>query len=121
LQRNVQGDYANFHFRGRSTIAGLQCADLVAWTNYQFSLKVFRKKPLHPLALKAWHDFAAMPQTARLGFPKPLDWNESVTIKPSHLKTWLDKEMADGRSLEYFREWEARKKTEKAPKEKKKS
>lgn len=108
-ERNVQNDYTNYHFRSRKSVAGLQCADLVAWTNYQFSLKVFSRKPLHPLARIVWDDFMEMPPSNHPNFDEPLDWNHAITIKANHLKTWVEKELADGRSLAAFREWEARK------------
>src|SRR5207237_3065600 len=46
LQRGVSGDYLNYSFRKRDTLAGLQCADLVAWTHYQFALEKFRGTPV---------------------------------------------------------------------------
>lgn len=110
IQRNVKGDYINYHFRSRKLVAGLQCADLVAWTNYQFALKAYFKKPLHPLARIAWDDFMAMPASNPPGYPEPIDWNHSIMIKTDHLKAWIVKELADGTSLKYFREWAARKK-----------
>lgn len=108
--RNVQGDYINIHFRKRATLAGLQCADLVAWTNYQFALKVFRGKRIHPFAQKAWQDFISMRSTNHPLFPGSLDWNMAITIKREHLKSWAEKEFADGRSITWHQEWVARKK-----------
>jgi hypothetical protein len=113
-KRNVDGDYRNFHFRSRKFVAGLQCADLVAWTNYQFALKGFCGTPLHPFARKAWDDFQAMPASNRLGFQEPIDWNHAITIKREHLRTWVQKELADGRSIAQFQEWEKRKLAQKA-------
>jgi hypothetical protein len=115
-QRNVQGDYTNYHFRSRKLVAGLQCADLAAWTNYQFSLKAFFEKKMHPLARITWDNFAAMPPSNHAGYPEPLDWNHSITIKTNHFKEWVEKEVADGRSLELFRDWENRKKSQKTQK-----
>jgi hypothetical protein len=111
-QRDVKGDYTNYHFRSRKLIAGLQCADLVAWTNYQFSLKAYFGKPLNPFASIAWDDFMAMPASNPPGYPEPLDWNHSITIKKDHLKDWVKREGADGRFLAYFREWDSRKRSE---------
>jgi Protein of unknown function (DUF3800) len=112
-KRGVRGDFTNYHFRSRKLVAGLQCADLAAWTNYQFSLKVYSNKPLHPLARIVWDDFASMPSSNPPGFPEPLDWNYSIAIKADHLKSWVQKELADGKSLAAFREWDARKRAEK--------
>jgi hypothetical protein len=50
-----------------------------------------------------------MPPSNHPNFDEPLDWNHAITIKANHLKTWVEKELADGRSLAAFREWEARK------------
>lgn len=113
-ERNVTGDYVNLHFRPRASLAGLQCADLVAWTNYQFALKVLRGKQLHPFAQKAWQDFSSMPQHAHPNFASPLDWNEAVFINRDELKAWAQKETADGMSIKWGQEWEARKQTGKA-------
>ena len=112
LQRNVEGDYTNVHFRKRATLAALQCVDLIAWTNYQMALREFRKKQPHPLAEATWQDFARMPAKHIPLFPEAIDWNHALTLKPDSLKQWIDKEMHDGIALGAFKEWEeARKRT----------
>jgi hypothetical protein len=116
IQRDVQGDYINVHFRPRASLAGLQCADLVAWTNYQFALNSFRGKPLHPFARKSWDDFKAMPPSSHPGFPEPIDWNHAITIKRNHLKEWAEKETIDGRSIEWFKAWKEQNRLEKTKK-----
>jgi hypothetical protein len=109
-KRGVEHEYSNFGFRPRATLPALQCADLVAWTNYNFTLEKFKNKPLHPFAKIAWDDFASMPTGYSPSIPKVLDWNYAVTMKRGHLKDWAQKEIEDGRSLIRFREWEEKKK-----------
>jgi Protein of unknown function (DUF3800) len=113
-QRGVEDDYTHFGFRRRGTLAALQCADLVAWTNYNFALEKFRNKPVHPFARLAWDDFASMPIDASQSIHKVLEWNFAVTLKRNHLQEWAKKEIEDGRSLIRFQEWEARKKAQRA-------
>lgn len=108
-KRNVEHEYDHFDFRERHTLTGLQCADLVAWTNYNVSLKRVRGTPLNPFAESAWDDFATMPVSSLRSLDKPVEWNFFVSIKPDHLKDWARREIADGRSLIQFREWEAKK------------
>lgn len=110
-QRGVFGEYSHFDFRRRATLAGLQCADLIAWTNYNFALEKFRNIAVNPFAQTAWNDFHSMPVGSSASIHKLLEWNFCVTIKPDHLKEWARKELADGRSLVSFREWETKKKT----------
>lgn len=107
------GTFVNYGFRRRTDIAGLQCADLVAWTNYQFALEKFRNTPLHPLAKVAWDDFAKMPTTAYKSVANRLEWNFSVAIKPKALKEWVAKEMAEGTSFRLHKEFEQKKQREK--------
>ena len=114
LERNVHGDYTNYSFRYRKTLAGLQCADLVAWTNYQFALEKFKGTPVPPFAKIAWDDFASMSSRSVPSINKKMEWNFSVTIKRDHLQDWVKRELSDGRSLVRFREFEEKKKALKA-------
>jgi hypothetical protein len=114
LERGVHGDYKNYTFRDRKTLAGLQCADLIAWTNYQIALKAFRKTPLHPFAKIAWDDFARMPSRSIPGIHNTVEWNFAITVERPQLQDWINKEVADGRSLTRFREFEEKKKALKA-------
>jgi hypothetical protein len=109
--RGAEHEYENFTFRPRSSLAGLQCADLVAWTNYNMSLERFRNTHPSPFAKWAWNDFASMPKSTMPIIHRVLEWNFAVTILANQLKDWAQKEIADGRSLVRFQEWEGKKKT----------
>lgn len=115
-QRGFEYEYTNFNFRRRATLAGLQCADLVAWTNFNFSLRQWgtTTKPMHPFAQITWDDFASMPHSSSPTIHKVVEWNFSVTLKTDRLRDWAQKEIADGRSLIRFQQWEERKKAIKA-------
>lgn len=114
LERGVSGEYTNYSFRRRETLAGLQCADLVAWTNYQFALEKFKGTPTPPFAKTACDDFASMQARSVPSINKVMEWNFSVVIKRDHLEDWVKRELADGRSLIRFREFEEKKKALKA-------
>jgi hypothetical protein len=123
LKRGIQDEYTHLDFRHRATLAGLQCVDLLAWTNYNFGLHQWKllKRPLHPFAQKAWDDFASMPARpspiiARLfrGGSDPVEWNLSVVLTRKQLEDWVKHELSAGGSLSYFKEWEAQKKAAKA-------
>jgi Protein of unknown function (DUF3800) len=50
----TKGEYANYSFRHRQDVPGLQCVDALGWTSYQFALMAFRKTPIHRFAEPAW-------------------------------------------------------------------
>ena len=113
VERGVKGDFLNYSFRQRRTLAGLQCADLVAWTNYQFALEKFKGTPLNPFARESWEQFRLKPvRRGVANFPDSLEWNFSVTIKKDHLQNWVEKETSDGRYKERLKTWRERKKVE---------
>lgn len=114
FRRGVTGDYVNYSFRQRKTLAALQCADLVAWTNYQFGLEKFKGTPVHPFAKAAWDTFSKKPSMLREPIPEMLEWNCSLIIKDDHLKDWVRKENEDGTFAERFKEWREKKKRAKA-------
>ena len=101
----MAGEFANWSFRRREEIPGLQCVDVVAWSTYQFGLLAFKKKPLPPDAKTAWDDF---------GKHSGGNWGFDVTITRDDLKKWIDAELADGRSIARFKAREERKKAEHA-------
>jgi len=109
-QRGVRHEYTRYDFHPRGASAALQCADLVAWTNYNFSLFKWRNKPVHRFASIAWDDFASMPSGYSPNIHEDMEWNFSVVLKRDDLEDWAKRELADGRSLVRFREFEARKK-----------
>lgn len=110
LERGVNGDFKNYDFRDRKTLAGLQCADLVAWTNYQMGLKGFRKTPLHPFAQVAFDDFARMPSNSIPSIHSVVEWNFAIAFERHQLEDWVKREAVDGKSLKRFREFEEKKK-----------
>lgn len=92
------GDFQKFDFRPRSTVVGLQCADAVSWTSYQFALLQMRAVPLKSTAETAWRDFGG-----------PLEgngWLHAVTILRKNLQKWVTDEMTHGKSIEKFKQWE---------------
>jgi hypothetical protein len=94
------GEYANWSFRCRTDIPGLQCVDALAWCVYQYGTMVFCKKPLITDAKIAWDDFSTY-----LGGK----WQFDVTVTRENLKKWVEQELADGASMEKFKAWEERK------------
>lgn len=111
-QRGIKYEYTGLDFRPRASLAGLQCVDLVAWTNYNIALQQWHllNRPLHPFAEKAFTYFASVVPTCCPGIHDNMDWNHSVVMLRKHLRDWAAKEIADGRYLALFKEWEAHKK-----------
>jgi Protein of unknown function (DUF3800) len=117
----LKGEFEHYDFRPRDTLAGLQCADLAAWTNYNFAMSKDLGVPLGSQAKEVWDSFAAMPKTYSVIHKDGLEWNHAVFIKTSHLRDWVTREMADGASLLRFKAWEERKKAQKNMAQKKKT
>lgn len=90
------GQYVNYKFCRRQEVPALQCTDAIAWTCYQFALFAHEKQPLTPIAQENWDDYARHPKR---------DWLYAVGMKREHLKDWVKKEIADGRSLERIKAW----------------
>jgi hypothetical protein len=109
-EKGVAGEYLNYSFRQRKDIPGLQCVDCIAWTCYQFGQFVFRKKPLPPLAQIVWDDLCSRNGPGTVAGVKhssgPLDWFCAGAVTRSNLEQWIQKELADEKSLNRFREWE---------------
>src|ERR1700730_14031319 len=87
-QGGAKYEYTNLDFRPRATLAGLQCADLLAWTNYTCALRQWLKKPTHPFAQIAWDDFASMPTDPSPGPHEIVEWNYSVALTREQLEDW---------------------------------
>jgi hypothetical protein len=100
-ERGTPGLYTNFAFARRQDVAGLQCADLLAWTCYRYSVLGFLNTPLKPLAKIAWDDF--VPTGATAG---PDDWLTAMILKKESLKDWVKRETASGATTKQFRRWE---------------
>lgn len=107
MRRGVSGDYINYSFRNRKSLGALQCADLVAWTNYQFALEKFKGTPLSPFAELARREFEKKRAIERIATTSGdmTDWNCTLNIKPKHLKEWVEKEFGDGTFPTRYKEW----------------
>lgn len=110
----IEHDYENIDFRPRASLAGLQCVDLLAWTNYNVSLHRWNyRNTLHPFAQNAWDRFASMsksscPAILRL-FPENnglLDWNNPIFLTRAQIQDWIKKEQSENISQPYMKEWE---------------
>jgi hypothetical protein len=99
--KGVPGEYDDWGFGNSRILPGLQCADLIAWTTYQYGLFAFRKIPLGEYAEIAWGDFS-LPAAGS-------EWMFAVTVTQNNLKRWIDVEMEDGTSMKKFAEWKERK------------
>lgn len=115
ISQDFAGEFEHYDFRPRHTLAGLQCADLVAWTNYNFGLAREKGTSLGVHAKQSWNDFATMPKTVSV-IHRELEWNHAVFIKTAALRDWVNRELADGTSLRRFKAWEERKKAQKGRK-----
>lgn len=114
-QKGLAEEYTNYSFRKRQEIPGLQCVDSVAWTCYQFGLLTFRKKPLPVLGEIAWDDFCSRNGPGSIASVKhssgPLDWFCAAAVTRANLEDWIHRELADGISIQRFRDWEKAKGT----------
>jgi len=116
-QNGHEHEYDFIDFRERASLGALKCADLLAWTNYNFGLQQWKllPRPLHPFAKLAWEDFASMPDhgcpTIAGLFPryrsKKTEWNLAVFLKPEQLKELIKRERDSPRFVPLLKEWEA--------------
>jgi hypothetical protein len=95
--KGMEGEFSNWSFRRRQDIPGLQCVDVLAWSVYQYGLLAFTRKPLHQDAKTAWDDF---------GKYRDGKWGFDITFTRENLKKWADAELANGKSMARFAEWE---------------
>ncbi|HEY1464155.1 MAG TPA: DUF3800 domain-containing protein [Terriglobales bacterium] len=110
----IEHDYEYIDFRPRTSLAALQCVDLLAWTNYNVSLHKWKyRDKLHPFAKEAWDCFASMPKSScpRIMelFPEnngSLDWNNPIFLTRAQIEQWIKKEQSENISLPYMKEWE---------------
>ena len=93
----IPGRYeGRYSFRSRKDYPGLQCADLLAWSTYQFSRHAFKGTPINPIAEDVFWDFEKhLCQT----------WMFAITIRRDHLQDWANRERADPRSQAQRRKW----------------
>jgi len=85
----------HYEFKKSCDFAGLQCADLLAWSCYQISLDAFTQKVPHPLASAAFYDF----ENHRPG------WLMAVTQTKEQLTKWAAEQMEDTEASRNHREW----------------
>jgi hypothetical protein len=97
---NAPGLYTNYGFARRQDVAGLQCADLLAWTCYRYSVLGFLKTPLNRFAQIAWGDF--VPAGTDAG---PDDWLTALVLKKKALEDWVAREQASGKAQARFQKW----------------
>src|SRR5689334_19241031 len=91
-------------FRLRKDIPGLQCVDYLAWLAYQMAMDCIQHTDLHPLAKEGLMDLENFYPGRRDERPAK-KWWQVATIRPHDLKIWADSEMASGKSLQRFSEW----------------
>lgn len=101
-EAGLAGRYTNYAFRRRQDIPALQCTDALAWTCYRFALLAHLKAPLNQIAKDSFDDYHKHQSGT---------WLHALTATRDSLKDWVEKEIKDGRSLQRFKDWEARKKS----------
>jgi hypothetical protein len=94
-----EGRYINYSFRRRQDIPALQCVDALAWAGYQRALNNDYNVPIKQIAIDSWNDYCRYQSKT---------WFDAMYMTKEQFKRWIDKEVADGRSLERFKEWEAK-------------
>jgi hypothetical protein len=104
-------DYANYSFRCRENFPGLQCVDALGWTCYQYALSSFHNVPMHPLGSIAWNDFVGHLG----GHGDARDWFVAATVERSKLETFVQMEIADGRSIVRFKDFYSKRADAKTP------
>ena len=96
-REGLVGLYSEPVFRKSDGIPGLQCVDAIAWVCYQYSLLVFKGIPLKKFVEESWHDFGG-----HLSFE---GWLHAFTMRREQLKRSIERAIADGRALQFFKEW----------------
>jgi hypothetical protein len=91
------GEFTNYSYRSRKTLAGLQCTDVLAWTCYQYALYTLRNTPMSEFATTAWNDFLF-----HMGLH---NWLIVSTIKKENLEKWVATEIAGGRWRPRIEAW----------------
>jgi hypothetical protein len=89
----------HYQFRRRQDVAGLQAADVLAWTCYAASRRIFRELPMIEIARDSFKDFS-IHQGGR--------WLDSLTHEREALRTAISLDRADSVGEQQRREWYAR-------------
>jgi hypothetical protein len=103
-ERGNSGLYRDYRFGSRKDTPGLQCVDVMSWTCYQQALLKFYAIPMKPFAADCWKDYGG-----DLGKEA---WLQAITVKRDNLKTWIEKEISHGKSIERFQQMEKGKRRE---------
>jgi len=104
------GMYTHYDLnRKRCELAGLQCADVLAWTCYTQARWAYLQTPLTKLAIDCWEEFRMF---------RSETWLYAASIQRVHLEEWVARELKDGRSVERFRAWEKTREERRAEREK---
>jgi hypothetical protein len=96
IEKGQGSRYTNYSFRRRQDVPALQCTDALAWTCYQLALLAHRGTPWTPIAKASWNDYYEHQSRT---------WLYAMGMKRENLKVWVEREIADGKSLERFRRW----------------
>jgi hypothetical protein len=94
------GDYSDYSFRPSKESAALQCVDPIGWTCYNYSLWILSGKPKHDYVDPAWIDYQ--------GPRGPDGWLKAFTMTRKALEKFVAEDLADGRSMARFKDWEER-------------
>ena len=86
----------HYSFRKRQDIPALQCADLLAWTCYQFARSTYTGKSTHPIAWQTYWDF-----------DKYLDqnWLGAFVQTREQIKAWAEDEASNQERIERRKLW----------------
>jgi hypothetical protein len=86
----------HYSFRKRRDHPALQCADLLAWTCYQFARSAALKVPTHPIAWQTYWDFERHLNESWLG---------AFIQTREQLRNWANSEANDPIRIERRRAW----------------
>ena len=86
----------HYGFRNRRDLPALQCADMLAWTCYQFTNNAFFKTPLKPIAEEGFWEFDRY---------KNKSWITAITLTRENLKDWADREVTDPQAVKRRSDW----------------
>lgn len=86
----------HYSFRHRKDHPSLQCADLLAWTCYQFARSAYLKSATHPIAWESYWDFDAY---------KNQQWLLATVQTREDLQRWTQSESKDEVRKSRRKEW----------------
>jgi hypothetical protein len=86
----------HYSFRRRKDHPGLQCADLLAWTCYQYARSICAKLPTHPIAWQTFWDFDSHLNQ---------NWIGAFIQTREQLRAWAEDEASDPIRIERRKTW----------------